>query len=109
MPNTAPFVEVIEKLKEKGFIFGLRINKFRDSTTILIKNIRPEFVVIDESMASMATVAIHQQLFSIKTFSAIYKFKTIFENPPKSLVGKDADKKRIKAVGMKYYFEYKKR
>ena len=104
MSNTAPFVEVIDKLSAKGFIFGLRITKFKDGTNILIKNIRPEFVIIDEKLSSVSTFAIYQQLFSIKTFSSIYNFKTIFENPPKELTGKKSSKARAEALGMKYYF-----
>ena len=113
MANTAPFVDVIEKLRGRGFIFGLRINEFRDSTTILIKNIRPEFVIIDKSMAGVPSVEVYQQLFSIRTFASIYKFKTIFENPSPNLIGNrqkktKEDLKRLDAIGMKYYFNHKK-
>ncbi|MCK5945740.1 MAG: hypothetical protein KAG04_00560 [Mycoplasmataceae bacterium] len=114
MANTAPFVDAIEKLRNKGFIFGLRISEFRDSTTILIKNIRPEFVIIDKSMASVPSVEVYQQLFSIRTFASIYKFKTIFENPSTNLIGNKKNKskedlKRLDSIGMKYYFNHKKR
>ena len=108
MNNTAPFVEVIDKLSAKGFIFGLRITKFKDGTNILIKNIKPEFVVIDEKLSSVSTFTIYQQLFSIKTFSSIYNFKTIFENPPKELIAKKASKSRAESLGMKYYFNITK-
>ena len=114
MSNTAPFVDAVNKLRKKGFIFALRITEFRDSTTILIKNIRPEFIIIDEVMAGVPSVEVYQQLFSIRTFSSIYNFKTIFENPSKNLIGLKAKKtkddlKRLDSIGMKYYFNYKKR
>lgn len=100
--STSELHETIRTLKHLGFIFALRINRYNEEISTLIKMIDPRFIIVSQSIRDDKTIfdsAVTINLMSLNQICAGQNIKIIFENPPKFI-----DEIMSEKIGLQYYY-----
>ena len=95
-------LEVVEKLREKGAVFGLKIKDLEEWIIPYLEAVQPKFIIFakniwDDSAIIPAYSMI--KLMKIKELSEKFKTKIIYENPSELL-----DEPSMERIGLNYYY-----
>ncbi len=93
------FKELIAGLRAKGFVFAIRINMYTETIVTMVKNVNPQFLVIDDKLISENTASSYIKLLSIRQLATAYNIKIIFENPEK------IEKNEAEKIQVEYFYE----
>lgn len=94
---------VLHDIKNRGFVFALRIKYFSEIILSLIKTTKPKFLLIDKyiwSQGDIFSTDSYVQLLSLNHTISGKDIKLIYENPPIDIIDNNMSQK----IGLKFYF-----
>ena len=95
-------LEVVEKLRKKGAIFGLKIRDLEEWIIPYLEAVQPKFIIFAKNIwddSSIIPAYSMVKLMKIKELSERYKTKIIYENPSNLL-----DEPTMDRIGLNYYY-----
>lgn len=93
---------IMESLREKNYVFGIRISQFEEKSFALLKRLKPNFVIIDQQFMSSSNLFdsnTYINLLMIAEISEEEKIKIIYEKPSEFIDNYTAEK-----IGLNYYY-----
>ena len=96
--------QIMVDLNNEGIIFAIRVKRYNEFITMLIKQTKPKFLIVDKMIWGKTTLSTSNtfiNLLTLKKLADSENIKIIYEDPHMSV-----DKETAEKIGMKYLYKY---
>ena len=94
---------IIEELKNNGFNIAVKLDRQNESIITIIRKIKPQFIVVGETLTNNASSSSLISLISIRKSATNEGVRLIHENP-----STDIDEKMKEKIGIQYAYHLEK-